>query len=97
MISLEEICRTALLAAVLLGFPVGLAAAYYLGLARSNIRPEMKWRAILMGPLSFFLPLYYTEMGNRYRKRFLLLMSCFLLLVAMVFLIALSCGMHQRN
>jgi hypothetical protein len=97
---LEGVCRTAFGAAVLLGFPVFLAAAYYLALARAEFRLEMKRREHsmgllprLMGPLS--VSSHLSETGNRYRKRSLLLMLCSLLLVATSFLIALSCGWHR--
>jgi hypothetical protein len=93
MVSAEVICRTAFGAATLLGFPVFFAAAYYLAGAQANVRAEMRWRASLMGPLAFFLPLYYTEIGNRYRRRFLLLMLCFFLLWSTAWSITYPCGM----
>jgi hypothetical protein len=99
---MEGICRTAFAAAVLLAFPVGLAAAYSLAFAMAEFRLVMKRRpdlvsplVLLFGPLSFSSR--FSETGGRYRKRALLLMLCFLLLVATAFLIAHSCGAHQRS
>lgn len=89
---LEHICRAAFIAAVLLGFPVGFAAAYYWWMAWVNIRPDIKRLAHFIGPLLFFLPSFFNETGNRYRKRFLLLTLCFLFLVTIGFLVALFCG-----
>jgi hypothetical protein len=93
MFSSEVICRTAFGAAVFLALPVILAAAYYLAGARANVRTEMRWRASLMGPLALFLPLYFTDEGNKYRRRFLLLTLCFFLLWSTAWSITFPCGM----
>jgi hypothetical protein len=101
MVSLEDICRTAFGAAVLLGFPMALAAAYYMALASAEFRLEMKRRGHLMGLLPHLMgPLSvsarFSETANRYRKRSLLLMLCFLLLTATSFFIARLCGWWHR-
>jgi hypothetical protein len=99
---MEGTCATVFGAVVLLGFLVWLASACYLALAMAEFRLVMKRRPdlvslvlLLWGPL--LLPSRLSETGDRYRKRALLLILIFMLLVATGFFIALSCGAHQRS
>jgi hypothetical protein len=91
----KEVCSAVFGAAILLGFPVGFVAAYYMVRTISNVRPEMKWRYHLMGSLSLFIPLFFTEAGNRYRRRLGLWTLCFLLLWSMAWSITFPCGWWQ--
>jgi hypothetical protein len=90
MVSWEDVCRMVSVGALIMAFPAALAAAAYLRLAMANARPEMRWVASL--PFSFFFRHFYTEIGNVYRRRFLALSLCFLLLLVIGLLAVLSCG-----
>jgi hypothetical protein len=64
-----------------------LMSCYYFLSMIANVRPEKRTLANLSAPFSTFLPHFYTEAGNRYRRLHHLWLAIFLLLMA----IAVTC------
>jgi len=56
----------------------GLAVAYMLKMI-ANYHPKRVWGKLL--PISFFIPWFFTEEGNKYRIKFLKAVGLFVFLV----------------
>ena len=76
------VCVMASVVCLFLAGPAMLVSAYFFFCALQNVRPERRLLLHLLAPISDFLPQLYTEEGNRHRKRFLLALSAFLLLMS---------------
>ena len=81
----EVIGRVGGMIAIACGGPVMLTSIYYYGLMQANDRPERRTLANFTAPISIFVPQFYTETGNRYRRLCLLWLVIFLLLLFVAF------------
>jgi hypothetical protein len=72
MSSARDICLILSMTGIIAGIPCIVAVCYYLIRLRTEIRPERRALTHLVAPIAVFLPQFWTEQGNRYRKLFLL-------------------------
>lgn len=81
---MELVCRAVGTGAIFCAIPTTLAMCYFLFATTANVRPEKRRLMHLVAPVSMFLPHLYTDVGNRYRKRFLFSVLVFALLFSIV-------------
>ena len=76
-VSARDMCLVFSIGGIVGAIPSIIAACYYLFLLRSDIRPERRMFAYLVAPVAIFLPQFWNERGNTYRRRFLISLIAF--------------------